>query len=481
MTDIESDKIQAELENGSGRQRTLTANVISEVYPFIEFAILFCSGLLVAEIYVGGILGHTTYFQHYIWPITVTSLLTRTVLTLGKAYQLRTLIRFFDGAERAVVGIAVAFTITVLIALFLGNTGDFSRVWFVSWFAVSVASIWTARAFASHYVTRSLSLDAERQRLVLVGDADGLERLRTQIGVSNLQDLVLHSFDVALPGGKDASDADIFKTTLEYLKSSPADTIIIAPSPNSDLSINAAVDQFEHLPVRVKLFLDLGLQDIPLQGIDKLGNAHVVELSKPPLTEWERALKRAFDVTISAIALILLSPLLTLVAAAIRWESPGPAIYRQQRHGRDNEPFTVFKFRSMTVTESTGDFKQATRNDARVTRLGSFLRKSSIDELPQLANVLLGDMSIVGPRPHPIALNDKFSALIPRYDSRHRVKPGITGWAQIKGHRGPTPHVADMQKRVDADLYYIQNWSFWFDIKIIASTPFVALLQRNAI
>lgn len=181
--------------------------------------------------------------------------------------------------------------------------------------------------------------------------------------------------------------------------------------------------------------------------------------------------KYAFDYVSAFCALIVLSPLFLLLAILIKLDSRGPVFFRQSRHGLNNEVFMMYKFRTMTAQACRQKkFKQATYNDNRVTRLGRFLRKTSLDELPQILNILQGDMSVIGPRPHPIALNNAFAKKIRYYNYRHFVKPGITGWAQVRGHRGPTPTTKSMKLRVDHDLEYIQNWSLWLDCKILART-----------
>jgi exopolysaccharide biosynthesis polyprenyl glycosylphosphotransferase len=195
-------------------------------------------------------------------------------------------------------------------------------------------------------------------------------------------------------------------------------------------------------------------------------------------------MKLAEDKLLAGLALIALAPMLGLVALAIKLDSPGPVFFRQKRHGFNNTEFEVYKFRSMKVEQ--GDLtgaRQTARNDSRITKLGAFLRASSIDELPQLLNVLNGDMSIVGPRPHPIGMrtaNKLCDEIIEEYAHRHRVKPGITGWAQVNGLRGATETAAQLQRRVELDLYYIDNWSVLFDLKIMFLTVIAVLRRENA-
>lgn len=190
--------------------------------------------------------------------------------------------------------------------------------------------------------------------------------------------------------------------------------------------------------------------------------------------------KRWIDVLIAALAIVALAPVGLLIALAIKIESPGPVVFRQLRYGKNRSSFYICKFRSMTVTESQGDFTQASRNDARVTRLGRFLRRTSLDELPQLYNVLRGEMSLVGPRPHAIAMDDAFAQVINNFGDRHLVRPGLTGLAQVSGYRGPTEALEQIEYRVQHDRLYISKWSVLLDMKILVRTAF-ALTGPNAV
>lgn len=197
-------------------------------------------------------------------------------------------------------------------------------------------------------------------------------------------------------------------------------------------------------------------------------------------TGWQGWAKAILDRSAAVCGLAVLSPLLLGSAVAIKLDSKGPIFFRQPRHGFRGEVFHVWKFRTMTVMETGSDFRQASKDDARITRLGRFLRRTSIDELPQLFNVLSGDMSLVGPRPHPVKLNEQFAPLVRNYRQRHAVKPGLTGLAQIRGYRGPTDTTRKMALRVESDLEYIRNWSIWLDIRILLATPLHLLTGKNA-
>lgn len=195
---------------------------------------------------------------------------------------------------------------------------------------------------------------------------------------------------------------------------------------------------------------------------------------------WQIAVKHGFDKIVALLALSVLSPLLMLIVLLIKLDSKGPVLFRQTRNGYGNVEFGILKFRTMYVMEDGHNAKQAERNDSRITKIGNILRKTSLDELPQLINILTGDMSLVGPRPHPVALNEKFRPLIQTYNQRCMMRPGLTGLAQISGYRGPTETTEQMEGRIEKDIEYIREWNLWLDIKIILLTPFLGLLSKDA-
>jgi len=219
-----------------------------------------------------------------------------------------------------------------------------------------------------------------------------------------------------------------------------------------------------------------------------LMQAHCVEIDgmpafsicDSPLQGMSGLWKRVFDVVLASIALCLILPALLALAAAIKWTSPGPVLFKQRRYGLNGEQIWVYKFRTMTVCEDGPVVAQVTKQDSRVTPLGAYLRRTSLDELPQIFNVLEGKMSFVGPRPHAVAHNEEYRKLINGYMIRHKVRPGITGWAQVNGLRGETSTVDKMRRRVQYDLDYLNHWSLWLDVKIIAKTAWTVLRDRHA-
>jgi exopolysaccharide biosynthesis polyprenyl glycosylphosphotransferase len=205
-----------------------------------------------------------------------------------------------------------------------------------------------------------------------------------------------------------------------------------------------------------------------------------IEIQRAPLSEMEMAVKRVCDVLIAGVSVLFLAPMMIFIGALIALDSKGPVIFRQNRNGFNGKQFVIYKFRTLRVLENGAVVNQVKRDDDRVTRIGRLLRATSIDELPQLFNVLKGDMSLVGPRPHAIAHDNQYTNLLADYALRHHVKPGMTGWAQVNGLRGETAQLEQMKNRVAFDLWYIDNWSFWFDLKILILTCIEITRRRNA-
>lgn len=220
----------------------------------------------------------------------------------------------------------------------------------------------------------------------------------------------------------------------------------------------------------------MSIDEIPVIRFSQYANL----IHRDPQRGWHGIAKKVLDKSAALAGLVVLSPLLIGTAIAIKLDSKGPVLFKQPRHGKNNRVFDIWKFRTMSVMECGDDFVQAKQGDARITKIGNFLRRTSIDELPQLVNVLKGDMSLVGPRPHPVALNEQFAPSVSGYWNRHISTPGLTGLAQIRGFRGPTDTLKKMQDRVDSDIEYAVDWKFSDDLKILAITPYVVLTGKNA-
>ena len=262
----------------------------------------------------------------------------------------------------------------------------------------------------------------------------------------------------------------------QALRERPVDQVILAlPSEDMPL-IKSLMERLALHTVDVKIVPDLFQYVTLYGGLEEFGGLPIVSLQGGPLEGWNLVAKRAFDVLFSALALLILSPLILLTALAVKLTSPGPVLYRQERMGMDGAVFRILKFRTMRMGSEQAGPRMATAGDDRRTAVGALLRRTSLDELPQLFNVLRGDMSLVGPRPERPVFIEEFKRQIPRYHLRHKVKSGITGWAQINGLRGQT----SIQKRIEYDLYYIENWSLLLDLKILVRTALGGFLSRNA-
>jgi Undecaprenyl-phosphate glucose phosphotransferase len=263
----------------------------------------------------------------------------------------------------------------------------------------------------------------------------------------------------------------------------PIDEIVLALPWSESVRIKAILKDLRTLPTNVRLCPETVGFELPVHGFATVAGVPMLGIFERPLAGWSVVAKAVEDRVVGALVLFLVLPLMGWIALAIKLTSPGPVLFGQRRFGFNNNEFVLYKFRTMVpdaAPEENESVPQATRNDPRVTRLGAFLRRTSLDELPQLFNVLRGDMSMVGPRPHAIAHNRQFADLIDDYLSRHRVKPGMTGWAQVNGLRGEIDSPQKIQLRVQYDLYYIDHWSLLFDLKILLLTLFVGFVHENA-
>lgn len=328
-------------------------------------------------------------------------------------------------------------------------------------------------------------LMAGPRRAVIVGSGQLSQQLAASIKRSPHLgiDIVGYFDDRVLSRIEAAADNDIIgplDRLAAYVKSHPVDLIYITLPMASQPRILKLLDELRDTTASIYFTPDIFVSDLIQARVDTVGGMPVVAICETPHYGVSGPLKRASDLLLASAILLLIAPLMLLIAIAIRLGSPGPVIFRQRRYGLDGQEIIVYKFRSMTVAEDGAEIRQATVNDARVTPLGAFLRRTSLDELPQFINVLQGRMSVVGPRPHAVAHNEMYRKLINGYMLRHKVRPGITGWAQVNGLRGETDVLEKMQKRVEYDLDYLRNWSLHWDLEIVLKTIFVVWKKQNA-
>jgi Undecaprenyl-phosphate glucose phosphotransferase len=314
------------------------------------------------------------------------------------------------------------------------------------------------------------------RRVVLIGEKQAIRDFARRYQPWNLGFEIVGEAVLASPASmhRDLDRAAYLGRTLE-----PDDIFVLLPWFQTD-AIERVLDRLLTLPVSIHLGPEQVLDRFRTVQIVKASTMATLCLVRPPLSGLEIVSKRLFDVAAALLGLLLLLPLFVAVAALIKLDSRGPVFFRQQRYGFNQRPFAIYKFRTMTVQQDGDSVPQATRGDPRITRAGRFLRRWNIDELPQLFNVLLGHMSLVGPRPHAVPHNREYERRIALYARRHNVKPGITGWAQVNGLRGETDTDDKMRRRVEFDLFYIDNWSLAFDLRILGLTLFSPKAYRNA-
>jgi Undecaprenyl-phosphate glucose phosphotransferase len=382
-----------------------------------------------------------------------------------------------------------AFTywhVTIVALLVLGFltrlTEDYSRGSLVLFYLAGLPVVLTVRyALVSTVVLGSKVGLVTAQRVFLIGSGEDISAFvqRYQpwnFGLQMVGGAPLTRFDkyCSPEERRQVLGADL-KHALESARSLRPDAVYIVAPWSETGTIDLCVDEFLNMPVEIHLGPERILDRFDNVRIAKHGAMASLQLTRAPLSRFEQMQKRLFDVTIAAGVLIGLCPLLAVVALAILIESGRPIFFRQRRYGFNQHEFRIIKFRTMVTLDDGDVVRQVTRDDGRVTRLGRFLRKWNIDELPQLINVLKGDMSLVGPRPHALSHNRQYEQKIALYARRHNVLPGITGWAQVNGLRGETDTDDKMRSRVDHDLYYIDNWSPWLDLRILLKT----LLSRG--
>jgi Undecaprenyl-phosphate glucose phosphotransferase len=399
---------------------------------------------------------------------------------------------YYDLAESAKPRVEITeilfcwFTTGLLLAFFafiLKVGVDYSRGGLGTFYLVGAVGLLGLRKATKKIIGDGLTKGAVvRRDLVLIGDPRELTSLEPRDYLTYFGCPAVHRF--ALSDGRDPSreraDLQIIETVAAHARQHECRQVVLA-LPWADVErIEFIRNHVKRLPVSVQLLPDIRVRSLTNYTSSARQRVLAIEIQRAPLSSAERFIKRVMDVFGAGLALILFLPIITFTAIAIKLDSRGPVIFRQSRKGFSGRQFVMYKFRTMTVQENGATVVQASRNDKRVTAIGRLLRSTSIDELPQLLNVLKGDMSLIGPRPHALAHDNEFEKLLVDYAFRHHVKPGMTGWAQCNGARGATPSLEHISQRVQYDLWYINNWSLWLDIQIIIKTVFEVLRRRNA-
>jgi Undecaprenyl-phosphate glucose phosphotransferase len=447
---------------------------------FVVLSIALASFLLVVgDSYEDG--GYYAAAVGFVWLISIL------LMNLAGLYDLEPIMRPLAFADKIVIAFATTFLFLLAAAFSLKVSATFSRVWVTSFAVGSCMGTLLVRIIASRVLGHLADARVFTRNIVIAGGGEQARKLLAHIQTSQPRFIsVLGIFtDTAgdqVDGFGPCRLLGNLDTLNAYVRTNCVDDVIIALPWSADDQIMAMMRKLRELPVNAYLSSDLVGFRLPFrQTPAHFGDIPLVEVMGRPLAGWGIVRKVALDYGLAIVLVILLLPVMALVALAIKLDSKGPVLFRQQRYGFVNKVFWIRKFRTMKHIEvSSKQTLQATRNDPRVTRVGRFLRRTSLDELPQLFNVLAGAMSLVGPRPHAIDHNEEYARTIRDYFARHRVKPGITGWAQVNGLRGETKTVEQMEARVKRDVEYAENWSLLFDLKILAMTVLVWLSGRNA-
>jgi Undecaprenyl-phosphate glucose phosphotransferase len=381
--------------------------------------------------------------------------------------------------------IVVLWVVTLLIfasATFAFKIGpDFSRGAVLSFGIAGLAALLAHHALWRAIIDAGLrngSLRGRESILLCMHDLPG----GTGVAQSHARDLESHGFKIEniFYLASDVSPKELIERAIAFARGSEIKEVFVAADLQRWSTIRDLIQRLCDLPLPLTLLPDENIATLFQRTPRRFGSSVGIEFQRAPLSISERISKRALDLVIAIIGIVLLAPMFLIIALAIKLDSRGPALFMQTRHGFNTKRFKIFKFRTMTVLDDGATIKQAVRGDTRVTRIGAWLRKTSIDELPQLFNVLMGEMSIVGPRPHAAAHDHHYAELISSYAFRHHMKPGITGWAQVNGCRGETPTLQCMKDRVDFDIWYVDNWSVLLDLRIILRTALELVRVRNA-
>ena len=469
------------------RDDKLQPTMVSGIVRLLEFSLL-------AIVSLGLFLNYVGYSDAIAGTYVVASLggsaLIIVAMEFAEGYKIARLRRPFQQIGKTITAFAGAFALLALAGFFMKTGTHFSRIWYGGWAIGGFAGLIIMRFMVSRMIIRWSRNGRMERRAVIVGGGQEAERLIRGIEQSPYNDIRICGMfddrdDVRSPpivaGYPKLGTID---DLIEFARIAQIDMLIVALPLTAERRVLTMLKKIWVLPVDIRLSAHANMLQFRPRAYSYVGNVPMLDIFDKPITDWDSVAKRIFDIVFSALAIVAFSPVMLATAIAIKLESKGPVLFKQKRHGFNNEAIEVYKFRSMYTEMCDPTAKQAvTKDDPRVTKVGKFIRKTSIDELPQFFNALFGSLSLVGPRPHAIAAqshNMLFTEVVDGYFARHRVKPGVTGWAQINGWRGEVDTDEKIQRRTEFDLYYIENWSLLFDLKILFLTPVRLLKTDNA-
>jgi len=400
-------------------------------------------------------------------------------------YQPRNLGNFRRQAREATLTWMLVCFMLLGVAFSLKIAETFSRGSTITLFVLGWLAIVAWRGLLSHFLVRALEKGAFAERnVVLIAEKGQLNTSKALLELQRCGYRSVKAFEIREGEAEAFGVPSSLRTTLDKVidisRREPIDDLFLLVKWDHSRLIDDILSILRVLPLPIHLVPDGNVARFLSTPLTNVGAAWMAELKRAPLSVTEQALKRSFDVVAAGLLVLLLCPLLLMTAFLIKLDSKGPVFFTQTRNGFNGRSFRIFKFRTMSVLEDGPEIRQATRNDPRITRVGRWLRRTSIDELPQLFNVLGGSMSLVGPRPHAAAHNTEYEKLVANYAFRYHMKPGITGWAQVNGFRGETSTVNLMERRVELDLWYVNNWSFWLDTRILWKTFGLGVWQPSA-
>ena len=459
---------------------------------FVEKAVLVIDAILIIAIsvacsvaYLWTTTGNLPDDRPFVGVGVIVAVNFAAVMSARRNYHLKTLM-LIGKQERETAIVWSCITAMLLVVGFaMKVSSDFSRGSLILFFISGLATLMAWRAIVANVISRALANGSfARKKIIIITEQNQNHSSRS---LSELQRYGYHAVQTCEISAKEITALGVagslrekLKDVVEFARSEQIEGIYLLVRWHHHRIIEGILHALAVLPISVHLVPDENTARFLNYPISNVGGTWTAELTRPPLTRAELRAKRWFDLALASAAVLFLLPLMLITAVFIKLDSRGPVLFLQKRNGFNGQPFDIFKFRTMHVLEDGPVVQQATRNDPRVTRLGRWLRRSSIDELPQLFNVIRGDMSLVGPRPHATSHNSEYEKVIANYAFRHHVKPGLTGWAQVNGYRGETRTVDQMERRIEHDLWYINHWSPLLDVKIMLRTIAVALRQNKA-
>lgn len=461
----------------ASRTFKISSNTYSFLYRLLDITTIVGSFWSALAIY--GITSHDNYLIAMLITLVV-YLYTAEFFEIYRTWRVN---QFQQMVLTSWAALTVAFLSLILSLFLVKQTSDFSRVTIAIWFAQAFVLMFSWRYLNHKWKVTRRKLGFNLQKMAIIGATERGEKLFNEVAKHNELGYDFVGFYDDRDESRTYNNLTIMGNidqAVDEARDGKVDVLFIALPRIAEQRLLDIISKLGDTTVDVHIVPDLVMSGLMHARIDHIGHVDTLSVFESPYLGAKNWIKRLEDIIVSLLILLLIAPLLLAIAVGIKLTSKGPVLFKQRRYGLRGEEIQVWKFRSMTVMEDNDKVIQATKNDARITPFGGFLRRTSLDELPQFFNVLAGHMSVVGPRPHAVAHNEEYRGQVQYYMLRHQVKPGITGWAQISGWRGETDTLEKMEKRIEFDLQYIRHWTVFFDIKIIFLTIFKGFVNKNA-